>query len=275
MPFREPSLSSDWNFSLQEGMISGHGTPVAHEIAVACSCMSVSSEEGLVGTADPTCNQCFGRGYIFRDATRLVGLISNITTDKYWSQVGWIEPGDLIFSPSIKARRISDFDRITIGMPTPFEGQVITRGVSSSLSPRPTDLLSNEDYLHWEAGRYEAIWIEDEDGNTYRVGEYLLKGRRIQWSGNAGPVRGKKYTIKYEIYPEYIAFATPIDRWDRSRELGQRVMLRRATLDTNPANRQIRLPWEERVLNNDFKGTDDPYDQYGDGGYGRKVGPQR
>lgn len=275
MPFRESTLNVDWNFSLQEGLISSRGTPVCHEKAVACTCVSTDPESGLLGSSDPTCPNCFGKGYMFRDPRRFLGLISNITADKYWSQVSWIQPGDLVFSPSIKARRISDFDRITIGMPTPFEGQVITRGVASNISPRPTELLPNEDYLHWEAGRWAAIWLEDEDGKTYRAGEYLLKGRKIEWSGNAGPAVGKKYSIKYEINPEYIAFVTPIDRWDRSRELGQRVMLRRATMDTNPANRQIRPPWLERVENNAFEGYDDPYTEYGDGGWGRKVDPQR
>jgi len=274
MPFRESSLGVDWSFSIQEGMIHNRGTPVSHEIAVTCSCVNTDPSEGPVGIADPTCSECYGKGYIFRDPVRIVGLLSNLTTDRQWSQVGWIEPGDLMFSPSVKARRITDFDRVTIGMPVPFEGQVIVRGQESSISPRPKDLLSNEDYLYWEAGRHEAIWLEDEDGITYKVGEYLLKGRRISWSGNAGPSIGKKYSIKYEIYPEYIAFVTPIDRWDRSREIGQRVMLRRSTLDSNPGNRQIRPPWEERVLNNDFKGMDDPYSQYGDGGE-PKVDPQR
>ena len=274
MPFRESALGVDWSFSLQDGLIYDRGTPVSHEIALACTCTNKDPDQGSVGTADPTCAECYGKGYIFRDPVRMIGLLTNLTTDRHWAQVGWIDPGDLIFSPLTKSRIISDFDRITIGMPMPFEGQIIVRGQESSLSPRPSDLESNEDYLYWESGRHEAIWLEDEDGKTYRVGEYLLKGRRIAWSGTAGPAVGKSYSIKYEIYPEYIAFVTPIDRWDRSRELGQRVMLRRSTLDTNPGNRQIRLPWEERVLNNDFKGMDDPLNAYGDGGE-PNVDPQR
>lgn len=274
MPLRESSLGADWSFPIQNGLIHNRGTPVSHEVAVTCPCVSLVAEDGAVGVADPTCEECFGKGFLFRDPVRMIGLLTNLTTDRHWSQVGWIEPGDLIFAPLTNSRRITDFDRIIVGVPVPFSGQVILRGQSSALSPRPRGLQANEDYLIWEAGRCEATWVEDEDGVVYRVGEYYLDGRRVKWSGNAGPQIGKKYTIKYEIFPEYIAFITPIDRWDRSRELGQRVMLRRATLDTNPGNRQIRPPWEEQVLNNGFKGMDDPLNFYGDG-FNHKVKPQR
>jgi len=179
-----------------------------------------------------------------------------------WAQVGWIQPGDLSFSPSRHARRINDFDRITLTTSIPVDGQVITRGVTTPHSPRPPDLKANEDLLILEAGRREAVLLEDVDGREYDVPSYVLIGRKIIWTEGAGPPLGKSYSVKYEAYPEYIAWTTPFDRWDRQRELGQRAMLRRAVVEFDPAGRQIRPPWEV-LLEEDPMSKRETGDKYG------------
>jgi len=260
MPFKDIALSVDLNFEAMEGMIGNRGGDVVHEKSLKCPCVQVDTSTGAVGHSDPNCEECRGRGYTFHDPTIISGLLVGMTTDRFWSQVGWVQPGDVTLSPSLHARRIGDFDKVTLTVPAPVDSQVITRGTESVVSPRPSELQDNEDMLYWEAGRRQADLMIDEDGNEYRLGEYTLRGRRVVWAPGAGPAKGKKYSIRYEAYVEFIAWATPMDRWDRSREIGQRVMLRRALVDLNPTRLPIRAPWEERV--DAHAGVPDPYGPY-------------
>lgn len=263
MPFRNSS-NSDFDFELQEELIGDRGNYVIHYISILCSCLQVDPAEGVVGHADPLCTLCFGQSRLFVDPVRMIGLTSGLSNNRMWAQVGWVEPGDLSFSPSLKARRISNFDKIVLTSSMPAENQVIVRGQTSPFSPRAIDLESNEDLLYWEAGRPEAVWLQDENGIIYHAGQYRLHGRRVKWAEGAGPAVGKRYSINYEAYPEYIAWVTPMDRWDRNMELGQRVMLKKAVMTLNPERREIRPPWEEQLMENGPSGTDDPYSKFGD-----------
>lgn len=263
MPFRDRGLVARIDFNKLESHISNQGDYVVHYISALCPCMTQNSV-GAVGHADPSCITCYGSGYIYRDPVKIVGLLTALTTNKFWSQVAWISPGDLSFSPSARTRRIGDFDRIQLTSPVPVESQVITRGQATSYSPRPSSLESNEDYLYWESGRSAAAYLEDEDGNVYRPGDYELDGRIIRWPSGSKLLSGKKYTIKYEAYPEYICWSTPIDRWDKGRELGQRVLLRRAVLDSDPTRRQIKPPWEEDIMSVPDRTRDDRYTKHKD-----------
>lgn len=261
MAIADTGLSIDMNFESLEGLIGNRGAAVVHEISAPCPCIRTDPAKGAVGHSDPNCALCLGQGRIFRDPRRMKGLLDSLSTNKQWSQVGWIQPGDAMFSPSTKARRINDFDRITLTVSLPVDGQVITRGQASALSPRPPGLLANEDLLYYESSRKEAALIVDSNGMTWLPGKYILDGRRIRWTDGVGPRVGSNYTIKYEAHPEMIAWATPFDRWDRQRELGQQVMLRKAAMDGN-IGQQIREPWRERLHSNPMESTD-AYGHYG------------
>ena len=257
MPFLDTGLSIDFNFEAMEGLIGNRGVQVVHEIAMPCTCMSVKSSEGAVGHAQPGCPKCYGMGYVYRDPVRMIGLITNLSYQKNMQQQGWVVPGDLSFSPSQNVREIADFDRITLTVPTPTDSQLIVRGEVSFATPRPNELKINEDLLLVEAGRPQAERIEDEDGREYHYGEYQLIGRKVVWTEGAGPAKGKKYVIRYQGYAEYIAWVTPMQRYDRARRLGQRVMMRKTKTDFSVDTRQVRPPWENRV---EDSGTgDDPY----------------
>ena len=254
----------DFNFEAFDGMINNRGMEVLHEIGLPCPCMTVQTDQGAVGSAQPGCPECFGRGYIFRDPTYITALVGNMTFSRSFIEMGFIQPGDLSLSPLTNARTISDFDRITLTVGMSLDAQVIVRGQSSILTPRPPFLTAQEDLLYWESSDGDAIYLEDEDARVYTSGEYQLINRRIKWNVGAGPAVGKKYTIKYKAFPEYIAWTTPVYIWDRDRSVGQRVMLRRSVLDTNLAARQIKPPQFERAENN-LQREMKPYD-YQDSG---------
>jgi len=267
MSFADTGLSIDMNFEGIEGLIGNRGTCVIHELSLVCPCMQTSPEDGFVGVADPACVRCMGLGYLYRDPRFITGLVTGIRLNKLILEQGWAAPGDLTLAPSTHARRVSDYDRVTLRNSIPVDSEVKVRGVVTALTPRPSVLAANEDMLWWEAGEREATWIEDEDGREYRAGEYRLSGRRIIWTPGAGPAIGKSYTVKYEAFQEYIAWTTPMERLDRGRRLGQQVMLRKRVIDSAAAQRQITLPKvDDLVYENAFRG-DRPYnDRAGEGG---------
>jgi hypothetical protein len=256
MPFQDPGLATDFNFESLEGLIGNRGITVVHQYATKCTCINVDPNEGAVGQPQPGCTKCYGRGYVYRDAVQMDGIIASLTFTTNFVQLGWIKPGDMTFSPSIHARDIGDFDRIRLTLPTSVEPELLVRGSATSLTPRPPGLADNEDYLKYEAGKAMAQWIEDEDDVVYSNTDYLLKGHRIIWTEGCGPAVGKKYSIKYMAFRAYIAFNPPMFRWDRDRNLGSRVMLRAETV--MKLGKVIELPWEEEIEDNAFR-SDDPY----------------
>ena len=250
MPIADTGLNIDLNFESMEGLIGNRGIYVVHEKAMPCTCINMNSRQGAVGHASPSCSRCYGSGYVWRDPVRMLGLIANMSLQKNMNQIGWIVPGDMSFSPSTPAREIADFDRITLTVPTPTDSQVIMRGKVSFTSPRPNSLKANEDLLILEAGRPQADLLEDEDDVSYQYGSYKLDGRKVIWTEGAGPSVGKKYSIRYSGFIEYIAWVTPMQRFDRARKLGQHVMLRKTKTDMSLASRTIRPPWEQAVEDN-------------------------
>jgi len=256
MSFNDVDTGVDFDFAALEAHIQDRGTKVTHEIGVTCPCLVFSTEEGAVGSAKPGCDKCYGAGYLFRDARPLTAILENATFTRSYMELGWIKPGDLTMSPSIHARPVTDLDKVTISLPISNDSQIIVRGAVSSFTPRPSALAANEDYLNWEAGESDAIWLEDANGKAYYPTDYTLNGRVITWTPGASPAVGVQYVIKYMAFPEYIAWTTPIENWDRQRSLGQRVMLRKYTAISN--NGKITPPWRERLDDNAFE-SDTPY----------------
>jgi len=273
MPFQDSVLGIDWDFEALEGLIGDRGDPVIHEISMKCTCLQTDPEEGAVGQSDPNCAKCRGRGYQYEDPVQVIGLLTSMSSNQLWAMTGWVQPGDISLSPSIHAREISNFDRVTLCHPYPVDGQILVRGIETAFSPRSTDLEDNEDLLYWEAGDEEAQWIIDEDGKRYFPGEYILHGRRIRWIGGFGPAKGKKISIKYRAFVEFISWTGPFQAYDNRRDIGQRVMLRRAVVESNPGNSTVRPPWIERV-EGEFRGYEDPYELI-DAHFDRTMNPSR
>lgn len=273
MPFRDAALGIDLNFEAVEGLIGDRGDPVIHEISVPCTCLTLGDDQGATGHANPNCPECRGRGYMYRDPVQIVGLLTGFGSSQSWVIAGWVQPGDISFTPSTYAREISNFDRVTLCHPYPVEGQVIVRGQHAAFSPRPSDLNADEDLLYWESGDEEAMWLEDEDKVRYYPGQYELDGRRIKWIGGFGPPVGKKYAIRYRAFVEFLCWTGPTQIWDNKRDVGQRVMLRRAVVESNPGNNQIKPPWIERV-EGEFRGYEEPY-ELTDAHFDRTLNPSR
>ena len=233
-------LGADWNFDLLEELIQDRGDQVVWETAIACptcrrediiaSFTEVSPTE-MTRIRQVNCRNCHGDGFIYRNAQVLTGLMTQINAgNRQLLPEGLALPGDFVFSPSLKAPDLHDMDKVTMLITDVLhEGQIIQRnglGIAAKKTGIPSSLESTEDRL-WYAGSGDVVWCEDENNVVYNVNtDFQIQNNKIVWIGNK-PADGVFYTLKYHYYPEWIVYASPLQRVDRNRDLKQRVVLRK------------------------------------------------
>lgn len=174
------------------------------------------------------CPVCQGNSYIYRNARAVRGLVTQIRNinSKELQDLGYVEPGDSVFSPEFAAGFINQGDRITFTNPTSVEDQVIMRGAANigENIAFTTDLAPNEDRL-WYLPQV-AIWCEDENGVTYfQNTDFTFQDKKIVWINSPNP--GTIYTLKYRNYAEWIVHSGTMERFDRGRNLAQKVLLKK------------------------------------------------
>lgn len=230
-------IGVDFNFARLEELIEARGEEVILETAVACTCRNGDVFSALIeiegkpaNQRSLDCPQCQGDGFLYRNARRVRGLITALEAgrNRQLLDMGYAVPGDAVFSPSLHAGILTDFDKLTFCGPSPInEGQVIMRG-SHTLEDNEgyvTDLEDNEDRLWYRP--VCAVWCEDRDGVVYKQGvDFVFENKKIQWVGNKPDIK-TLYTVKYTAYLEWVIYSTPLARFDRGRSLGQRVMIRK------------------------------------------------
>lgn len=250
-------LGVDWDFPLLESLIQDRADEVIWETGLACprcrredttASFNEKNPQEAVRIREVNCPNCHGYGFIYRNATRISGLLLQVNAgNRQLIDIGVAMPGDCIFSPSLAECELQDMDKVTTCLTDVLnEGQTIQRGAAhlSTAQLRPTDLATNEDRL-WYAGNGCVIWCEDSNNVVYAVdSDFQVIDNVVRWIGNK-PADGIFYTIKYYYYPEWIVYASPLQRVDRGRSLGGRVVLRKkhavyttATSVATPAQRQ-------------------------------------
>jgi hypothetical protein len=230
-------IGVDWGWDRLEELIEARGERVTIETSVACTCRNGDLYASLILKDGKPANQrildcptCMGDSFLYRNARQISGLVTSLDPgrNRQLIEMGYAIPGDVVFSPSLRAGVVTDFDKVTFCFTSPVtDGQVIMRG-SHTLENNAeyvTDLETNEDRLWYRPGC--SIWCEDRDGVVYSQGaDFVFEGKKLQWVGNM-PDIGTLFTIKYTGYVEWVAYSTPFQRMDRDRSLGQRVMLRK------------------------------------------------
>lgn len=174
------------------------------------------------------CQNCAGNGILYRNARVVAGLTTSIhnQSNKDITDLGYATPGDAVFSPNLDAGFVGEQDRITFTNPASVDSQLIVRGAATMQENQEltTDLLPNEDRL-WYLPE-STIWCEDENGVVYYQGsDFNFLNNKIVWT--QGPENGTIYTIKYRNYPEWIVYAGIQERYDRGRNLAQKVLLKK------------------------------------------------
>lgn len=248
---------ADWDWGLLEGLIQDRGDEVIHETGVACprcrkedavASFNERNPNEAIRIREVNCPNCHGYGFIYRNATKIKGLLTQVNAgNRQLIEIGLALPGDCIFSPSLGVCDLQDMDRVTLCLTdVAHEGGTIQRGAAhmSNARLRPTDLAENEDRL-WYAGSGCAVWCEDENNVVYNAeADFQIIDNKVRWVGKK-PKDGVFYSLKYFYYPEWIVYASPLQRVDRARNLGGRVVLRKkhvaytqATSIATPAQRQ-------------------------------------
>ena len=241
------SINVDWDYLKQESFVSDRGTDVIHEIGVACTCRTVDVYAPSI-PPQTYCTKCDGYGFIYRNPTRIEGLLTSISQSKALLMTGWAIPGDCFFSPHMAYDPgVSDFDRITFTHTQPVnEGQTLVRGAATKGNNKFFDLGLGplDDRLFYQA--VTSLHCEDENGKIYsQDSDFELNGAVISWHEGIIPVN-TKYTVKYEGYLEWIAFVGPFERRDRAQNLGQKVLLRKRHIAVT-TNFQPKVTNEERA----------------------------
>lgn len=250
-------LPGDWDFNLLDEFIQARGDWVIWEKGVACpvcrrddatTSFNQQNDNEATRIQRVNCQNCHGSGIIYRDAQRVLGLLTQVNAgNRQLLDIGLAMPGDCVFSPSLQFEEMEDMDKVTLCLTDVLtEGQVIQRNAAhrSDAKWRPTDLGTDEDRL-WYSSSGCAVWCEDENNVVYNAdADFQLIDNKIKWIGKK-PADGVFYTLKYHYYPEWIVYASPLKRVDAGRNLQQRVVLRKkhvmqtqATSVATPAQRQ-------------------------------------
>lgn len=234
-------LSIDFQPALQSGLIQNRGSDMLHEIGMACAaCRTEDVFEGMQGDGktrrSPNCEVCID-GWLFRSPLVIRGLVTSVRQQKNIIDAGLAAPGDMLFSPEPpdtecdqENRRYSQDDKFTATWSQPLqEGQTIVRGAATFRGNNVlnTQIDITEDRLWYEPE--SALWCEDENGRVYLEDSdfELGPGKVIRWIGTS-PVMGERYTLKYNAFFEWLAFAPPQERRDRdNRDIGPLIFLRK------------------------------------------------
>lgn len=246
----------DWDFNLLESLIQDRGDTVIWEMAIACpncrrddamTSFNEVSDNEATRIRKVNCNKCHGTGFFYRNAQMVKGLLTQLNPgNRSLMNLGNTFPGDCVFSPSLQGPALADMDKVTLCVTDVLhEGQTIQRGAAHMSNARfiPDDLAVEEDRL-WYSGDGCAHWCEDANNVVYDVGaDFIIVDNVIRWTGRR-PAEGVFYTLKYTYYPEFIVYASPLQRVDRGRDLQQRVVLRKKHIammnnqTPTPADRQ-------------------------------------
>jgi hypothetical protein len=191
------------------------GELVLHAVGMRCWC------QGKDGQIDPNCEAHDVTGSVYDEPVKIIGLFTDLMQRKELASTGLFLPGDAIFSP-LNNVTVSEGDKITLLKPLPYgSGDARIRGNGAY------------DFLIYKPE--SAIFCMDEDRQRYREGvDFKFSEKTIvwDWAGKDGdkPSIGRKYTIKYRAFIEWIAFFPPMERFSHGEDLGSKVMLRKLHL---------------------------------------------
>lgn len=191
------------------------GEQVTHLIGLRCFC------HGPDGQPDPNCTEHEAGGWLYTAEHTITGLVTDISQNMELMETGVFMPGDCIFSP-LSDEKISEGDKIIFTWPLPYgQGDALVRGSSAS------------DRIYYSAVKGMACIDENK---TFYVNDvdYKMSGKTIiwDWAGKVGrkPAAGKRYTVKYMAYIEWLAFVPPVTRISNGEDMGEKVMLRKKHL---------------------------------------------
>lgn len=197
--------------------VTEEGEQVKHLIGLRCFC------HGPDGQPDPNCTAHEAGGWLYTAEQTITGLVTDISQNQELMETGVFIPGDCIFSP-LSDHKVSEGDKIIFTWPLPYgQGDALVRGMTAS------------DRLYYSA--VKGMACIDEDKVFYSDGiDYKMDGKSIEWDWTGKvvtgkkPAPGKRYTVKYMAFIEWLAFVPPVSRISNGQDMGEKVMLRKKHL---------------------------------------------
>lgn len=192
--------------------VKEEGETVRHLIGLRCFC------HGADGQPDPNCTEHEAGGWLYTAEQTIVGLVTDISQNATLMETGVFVPGDCVFSP-LSNHKVSEGDKIIFTWPLPYgQGDALVRGTGAS------------DRLYYAAAQGMAC-IDEDKVFYYPDADYRFDGKTIvwDWTGKTGkkPATGKRYTVKYMAYLEWLAFVPPVTRISNGADMGEKVLLRK------------------------------------------------
>ena len=209
-------------------LIARHYDTVVHYRSNICSC----SPTGNLEEADITCIRCNGLGIYWNEPRAIHAVVTGLDSDRtgrHWLQQGIALPEDMTCSTyPAYGRRFKDYDKV---IPTwkfgfPYAGDMLQRGVKDRTIYKPVGKIQKVSQTNPESGNVK-VWVAGVD---YTVGG--PEGRDVLWVAGHGPALEEYYAVTYEPRFEFVSWSPPAPRWERGRDLGRRVLLRK-----------LHLPW--------------------------------
>ena len=213
---------------LQQSFVAdptGHGQQIRYTPSYKCPCGNTPD----ANRARIDCAVCYGTGffYDFTKSATFDAIVSQVHMTKSLIDAGLAEPGDLTMTLAPTAPVfVKDYDliRLTIGSGEPYEGDVIQRGKLGVIAGN-----ANSDLLSWEVVEVERCFSINPQTQVvvdYAEGvDFTISGRVITWSNNL--LLGAIYSIRYTCLYDWIAYVSPVERFERNISLGQKALLKR------------------------------------------------
>ena len=214
-------------------MILSHGEVITHYQGQLCTC----SPTGKPEDANITCVRCNGLGMYWINPKKIVAIITGLDSDRtgrMWLQTGMALPEDMSCSPLPNSqRRFKDYDKVipTWSRGFPYPGELLIRGKKDKLIYTPVKKILRVSQVNPETGT-EITWEQDVD---YVLGG--TEGKTLIWNSNeTSPAFETVYAVVYEPRFEFVSWTPPAPRWEKGRDLGLRVLLRKAHLPWPSSN---------------------------------------
>lgn len=200
-----------------DNFVQDEGESVRHLKAVLCPCQDET------GRPDPNCKKHEAGGYQYLDERFLIGLITGIENNETLMKSGLFLPGDCIFSP-LSDEKIGERDKIIFTWPLPYLGEVNVRSD-----------VDDFDTLFYSA-QSVSLCLDEDDVRYVEGRDFYLDGKKIIWDWQAkesqgvAPAAGKRYSVRYMAYVEWLAFIPPATRISNGEDIGDKVFLRKRHL---------------------------------------------
>jgi hypothetical protein len=188
-----------------DNLVKTKGVRLYHEEALRCACVSEQS-----GSAFPSCVNCFGVGFVFRNGSNVKGVVQSVGYNPKYTQWSEVNAGTAMVTARFE-NRLAWMDRLTI-----MDGEGVfteTVYVKELIIGGQTKLIGLCTYEPLDVS--VAYRFEGESVSNVLLAEgtdFELTGRKLELlTGSIGTNRSIHVSLRYRHRPQYIVMDIPKD----------------------------------------------------------------